>query len=1228
MSRIRSQLDSLLDKPRAPEGRPASPAPIPQRTTLPPSAPTPSQEIARIRHILDDLAGKLSPASRPVRPPEPAASAQPSRPAIPPAPAADPALRRQLEEGLDRLRRELGQAVAAGPAQAASTNELADELRAVGQAVARLESRAASAPDRMGDVAVELRQLRMATEQLAASRETLDLAEIARAIEAGNAAMVERLDGRLGELAGALPQDGGQAHSQFGALSDQVAAIGDALERMPGAFPFAAIEERLAGLATAVGALAQGEDDGVARHFAHLNERLDEITRAMVAVSVQPGSDALDRVEARVASLAKTIETMAEERRLAEVEADRDSDAFASEIVSALQAIDGKLGALDRETAAPQAGPAFVGMEEIAGQVALLSQKLDNLPAFGSAAAALSGGDGEVLARLDEISTRLGSLFELANAPAEDEAGEILEILRALTDRVEVLGAREAEPYPAAGQIEALERQLGAIVAQLGTLSTGGVELGPISERLDHIERQVVASRDIAIDAANQAAERFAGLALGGETIDAGLIEGLRAELRSLGSNSREIGTRNADALQTVHEALSEIADRLAEIEGRFDDAPRPREDWRETRIEDWSEDPYEAPPVSTAMPVEAAAPARPQAAPAIHALEPGRHAAEIHAPEPEIETDEAMEPGDFDSSPAEDAEFEGRPLFGARRVPAVSAVGEDEPADPGLTQTEESPPLAPDEMAPAEAGDDTPIEDVPLEPGSGAPDFVELVRQASARRKAGDAAASSSGASDLIAAARRAAQAAAREAGQPAAEEARAEEPKAPSGRLAGLKAMLSRHGRTVALVALLAGAAAYVAPMAMRYLDRPREVAALPAAEETQQAAIAPEQPEASAEAAEPPEPVAPASPQTQAAAPVETAPEAEEMAAAVPALPARPEEPAAAESGEIEPAAPGETAPLSRSLPQPGEEITSAPMPPAEIGNVALRHAAANGDGAALFEVARRYTDGVGVERDLTRAAEWYEYSARTGFAPAQYRLGNFFEKGHGVAVDLKKAVLWYQRAAEQGNALAMHNLAVLQTSGIVGAGPDMTAAVEWFRRAAELGVKDSQVNLGILYTRGMGVNEDLVEAHKRFALAARAGDSDAAGKRDTLATAMRPDQLTKARGLAEIWKPGELDPSVNTVETKTEWTVTAGHSAALAPAVVAPARNEAVAEISPREMVRQAQELLARRGFDPGPADGVMGRKTRDAVMEFQRNEGMEANGEVSAELLKALGGGAA
>jgi localization factor PodJL len=276
------------------------------------------------------------------------------------------------------------------------------------------------------------------------------------------------------------------------------------------------------------------------------------------------------------------------------------------------------------------------------------------------------------------------------------------------------------------------------------------------------------------------------------------------------------------------------------------------------------------------------------------------------------------------------------------------------------------------------------------------------------------------------------------------------------------------------------------------------------------------------------------------------------------------------------------------------------------PAEAGPLPLREAAATGDAKALFEVATRYAEGRGMQADLAKAAAWYEKSAEAGFAPAQYRIGNMYEKGTGVTRDIARSRGWYEKAAEQGNASAMHNLAVLYAMGADG-GTDNDAAAQWFVKAAELGVKDSQFNLGILSAKGVGVQQSLEESYKWFALVAKTGDKDAANKRDEIANALRPEQLERARAASELWKPKALKPEANTVDIPDAWQES----------------GEKTASIDMKKAVQNIQAVLNKNGYEAGNADGVMGGKTKAAIAQFQRDNGMQPTGEIDETLVRTL-----
>jgi localization factor PodJL len=308
-----------------------------------------------------------------------------------------------------------------------------------------------------------------------------------------------------------------------------------------------------------------------------------------------------------------------------------------------------------------------------------------------------------------------------------------------------------------------------------------------------------------------------------------------------------------------------------------------------------------------------------------------------------------------------------------------------------------------------------------------------------------------------------------------------------------------------------------------------------------------------------------------------------------------------------GAFSPVAP-DASDQTASLPSTAGAARSVPTLPEGFGPPSLVEAALSGDPDAAFEVATRFTEGRGTEQDLAAAANWYIAAADAGLAVAQYRIGSLYEKGQGLPRDMGQAKAWYERAAEAGNAKAMHNLAVLSADGAGGA-PDYEAAARWFAAAAENGVRDSQYNLGILYAKGLGVDRDLTLSYKWFAVAAAGGDADAAKKRDDVAQVLDKDALARARLAVETWTPATPDPAVNeTPKGDPSWSA------------VPEATSAAVVVTDP---VAAAQAMLARMGYDPGPADGKMGERTRLAIERFQKERGLPVTGEVDDALVRAL-----
>lgn len=192
----------------------------------------------------------------------------------------------------------------------------------------------------------------------------------------------------------------------------------------------------------------------------------------------------------------------------------------------------------------------------------------------------------------------------------------------------------------------------------------------------------------------------------------------------------------------------------------------------------------------------------------------------------------------------------------------------------------------------------------------------------------------------------------------------------------------------------------------------------------------------------------------------------------------------------------------------------------LPPATVGPLSLRLAAAKGDPSAEFEVGARLAEGKGTNQNFVEAAKWYGRAAQQGFAQAQYRLGTLLERGLGQKADVQRARIWYKRAAEQGNVKAMHNLAVL-SAGRQSTAPDYATAAQWFTEAARRGLADSQFNLAVLYESGLGVPKDLKQAYKFFALSARSGDKDSLKRRDQVAAQLTPEDRDAAEASIREW-----------------------------------------------------------------------------------------------------------
>ncbi|MCP5235363.1 MAG: peptidoglycan-binding protein [Zoogloeaceae bacterium] len=103
----------------------------------------------------------------------------------------------------------------------------------------------------------------------------------------------------------------------------------------------------------------------------------------------------------------------------------------------------------------------------------------------------------------------------------------------------------------------------------------------------------------------------------------------------------------------------------------------------------------------------------------------------------------------------------------------------------------------------------------------------------------------------------------------------------------------------------------------------------------------------------------------------------------------------------------------------------------------------------------------------------------------------------------------------------------------------------------------------------------------------------------------------------------YRSGALESARRDVEPHRDQLLAEGASRFLPSAPVGATSSKASSRIPSKQTVQAIQSRLNALGYDAGPADGLMGRMTRAAILEFQRDAGLRGDGIASEELLNWL-----
>ncbi|RGB28202.1 hypothetical protein C1646_819278 [Rhizophagus diaphanus] len=134
--------------------------------------------------------------------------------------------------------------------------------------------------------------------------------------------------------------------------------------------------------------------------------------------------------------------------------------------------------------------------------------------------------------------------------------------------------------------------------------------------------------------------------------------------------------------------------------------------------------------------------------------------------------------------------------------------------------------------------------------------------------------------------------------------------------------------------------------------------------------------------------------------------------------------------------------------------------------------------------MFNLANRYYNGKGIEKNLEKAFHWYQKAAENGYTGAMNNLAYMYYNGEGTEKNLEKTFHWYQKAAENGDEKAMFNLAIFYHEG-KGIEKNLEKSFYWYQKAAENGDEKAVFNLAIHCTIGEGTEKNLEKALYCFA-----------------------------------------------------------------------------------------------------------------------------------------------
>lgn len=206
------------------------------------------------------------------------------------------------------------------------------------------------------------------------------------------------------------------------------------------------------------------------------------------------------------------------------------------------------------------------------------------------------------------------------------------------------------------------------------------------------------------------------------------------------------------------------------------------------------------------------------------------------------------------------------------------------------------------------------------------------------------------------------------------------------------------------------------------------------------------------------------------------------------------------------------------------------------------------AEQGNPAAQYNVGMMLNNGVGVDRNLPKAFEWFQRAAAGGDPLAAYKVGCYLggQFQGVVSIDQQKALEYKLVAANAGYSIAQNDVAVMYYRL-----EKFAEALRWWKLSADQGCELALFSLSNLYNKGKVVPQDNGLAYAYFRLGQSMLKSTYSQKQieqiglsgflsneaqahlDQLKLALSEDQLKKVEEMIVAWK------QTHCIDNKSSW-----------------------------------------------------------------------------------------